>query len=160
MEDYKKKYEDALNAARKFKNDCPSLWDTESNPFKGVFEELEDSNDDNIRKHLLNWFKDCKWDAVDNGTLKRNDIIAWLEKHKYTEEDLDKAYKCADEVQYRRGYEDAKKEIENQGEQKPTWSEEDERYYDSALWHIKNSCGIEGNVYNWFKSLRERMKGE
>ena len=80
MKDYKKKYEDALNAARKFKNDCPSLWDTESNPFRGVFEELEDSKDDNIGKHLLNWFKDCKWDAVDNGTLKRDDIIAWLEK--------------------------------------------------------------------------------
>ena len=40
------------------------------------------------------------------------------------------------------------------------WSEEDERYYDSSLWHIKNSCGIEGNVYNWLKSLKERMKGE
>ena len=45
MEDYKKKYEDALNAARKFKNDCPSLWNTESNPFRGVFEELKESED-------------------------------------------------------------------------------------------------------------------
>ena len=81
MEDYKKKYESALNAARKFKNDCPLFWDTKSNPFKGVFEELEENNkDDNIGIRLLNWFKDCKWDAIDNETLKRNDIIAWLEK--------------------------------------------------------------------------------
>ena len=42
--------------------------------------EFEEKGDDNIGKHLLNWFKDCKWDAVDNGTLKRDDIIAWLEK--------------------------------------------------------------------------------
>lgn len=47
---------------------------------------------------------------------------AWLEKqgkYKYTEEDINNAYKCADEVQYKRGYEDALKEVEKQGKQKP-----------------------------------------
>lgn len=45
----------------------------------------------------------------------------WLQKqgeYKYTEEDINNAYKCADGVQYKRGYEDALKEVEKQGEQK------------------------------------------
>ena len=38
------------------------------------------------------------------------------------------------------------------------WSEADESYYDSALWHIKNSSGKEGIVYNWLKSLKNRVQ--
>ena len=43
------------------------------------------------------------------------------------------------------------------------WSDEDERMWNSALWHIKNSCGNGGKnsgefeVYNWLKSLRSRI---
>ena len=50
------------------------------------------------------------------------------------------------------------------------WSEEDEKLYNSALWHIKNSCGNGGKnsgeftVYNWLKnrvkSLRPQPKQE
>ena len=41
------------------------------------------------------------------------------------------------------------------------WSEEDERYFNSALWHINNSThnGLSGDgscVCNWLKSLKER----
>ena len=81
MEDYKKKYENALNAARKFKNDCPSLWDTKSNPFKGVFEELEESEDERIRKALIHYFseQDGILTAI-NGNVSIGDILAWLEK--------------------------------------------------------------------------------
>jgi hypothetical protein len=52
-----------------------------------------------------------------------------------------------------------------QGEQNPVeWSEEDEKLYKSTLWHIKNSCGNGGKnsgefeVYNWFKSLKDRVQ--
>ena len=56
-------------------------------------------------------------------------------------------------------------------EPKPAeWSEEDERMWKSALWHIKNSCGNGGKnsgefeVYQWFenrlKSLRPQSKVE
>lgn len=43
------------------------------------------------------------------------------------------------------------------------WSEEDEKLYNSALWHVKNSCSNGGKnsgefeVYNWLKSLKERI---
>ena len=42
--------------------------------------ELKESEDERIWKQLLNWFKDCHWDSIDDGALKRDDIIAWLEK--------------------------------------------------------------------------------
>lgn len=49
---------------------------------KKVILEPEVSKNERIRKQLLNWFKDCHWDAIDEDKtpLKRNDIIAWLEK--------------------------------------------------------------------------------
>lgn len=89
MEDYKKKYEDALNAARKFKNDCPSFWDTESNPFRGVFEELKENEDvrniqdidsvllydknlpEDTRIRLRNWLKSLR------ERLLRGDTCSW-----------------------------------------------------------------------------------
>jgi len=51
-----------------------------------------------------------------------------------------------------------------QPQPKQEWSEEDEKLYNSALWHIKNSCGNNGknsgefDVYNWFKSLKDRIQ--
>ena len=60
------------------------------------------------------------------------------------------------------------KEIEKEnpysGNQKQEWSEEDEKLYISALWHIKNSCGNGGKdsgeyeVYNWLKSIKDRVQ--
>lgn len=47
---------------------------------------------------------------------------------------------------------------------KQEWSEEDEKLYTSALWHIKNSCGNGGKdsgeyeVYNWLKSIKDRVQ--
>lgn len=51
------------------------------------------------------------------------------------------------------------KSLKNRVQPKQEWSEEDERMYQSALWHVKNSCGNQGKtsgeyaVYNWLKSL-------
>lgn len=112
------------------------------------------------------------------GKRNHEEWIAWLEKHKYTEEDLDKAYKCADEVQYRRGYEDAKKELEKQGEQKYTWSKEDERLQqclirdqERGLEEVRNDKVGHSEIISdlkemyreridWLESLKERIKEE
>lgn len=54
--------------------------------------------------------------------------------------------------------------LKNQGEQKFIWSEEDEKLLNSALWHVKNSCGNGGKnsgefeVYNLLKSLKDRVQ--
>lgn len=54
--------------------------------------------------------------------------------------------------------------LEKQGEQKPVeWSEEDKKMFESALWHVKNSCSNGGKnsgefkVYNWLNSLKDRF---
>ena len=51
------------------------------------------------------------------------------------------------------------------GEQKPTWSEDDEVFFDSALWHIQNSITngafrsfVEGPLSTWLKSLKDRVQ--
>lgn len=58
-----------------------------------------------------------------------------------------------------------KEAIAGHEKQKPSdWSEEDEKMYQSALWHIKNSSGNGGKnsgefeVYNWLKSLRPQKQ--
>ena len=81
-----------------------------------IFPELLESEDERIRKELIAHCRNTRC-VTEEGAERIVKWISWLEKHKYTEDDLDKAYKCADEVQYRRGYEDAKKEIEKQDEQ-------------------------------------------
>lgn len=76
MEDYKKKYEQALERAK----EQSSKYGIDKVILEEVFPELKESKDEKIRKQLLNWFKCCNWNAIDNETLKRDDIIAWLEK--------------------------------------------------------------------------------
>jgi len=72
---------------------------------------------DEVRIHLLKHFHNKAKDDWNGMPIKN--IIAWLENQdpKKHEEELDKAYKCADEVQYRKGYEDAMSECEKQGKQ-------------------------------------------
>ena len=48
----------------------------------------------------------------------------------------------------------------------PAWSEEDEKFFKTALWHISNSISndkssdIICNTIDWLKSIKERIKGE
>lgn len=76
--------------------------------------ESKESDDKRIIKILQNIVKGAcskygiKWSGVET---KEEDLLAWLESHKYTEEDLNKAYSCADKVQYTKGYYDARYEI-------------------------------------------------
>ena len=125
-----------------------------------------ESKDETIRKILIHFFSRPEitsleyWEGISN-----KEALAWLEKQdpKKHEEELEKAYKTADKVQYRRGYEDATKEMEKQGEQKPAWSEEDdvmiykllavvELYYDRDGDDLdKQSC------IDWLKALKQRI---
>ena len=73
--DYKQKYEQALERAKIIN---PGTADYEV--AVKIFPEIEENEDEKMRKQLLNWFKDCSWDIIDDGNLKREDIIAWLEK--------------------------------------------------------------------------------
>ena len=86
-----------------------------------VFSELKESGeseDERIRKALIQYIK---YNVSVISGWRKEELIAWLEKQKDHEDELEKAYKTADEVQYRRGYEAAKHEFEKQGEQKPAF---------------------------------------
>lgn len=65
------------------------------------------------------------------------------------------------------GYEwDAEKKDLKKIEQNLAWSEEDEKFFKTALWHMSNSIsnGKSTNIYcditNWLKTLKGRIKGE
>lgn len=78
---------------------------------------------------------------------------------RYSEDDI----AAEEKAEYNKGFECGKQRVLKYLEdfdlcKKPAWSEKDESYYNSALWHIKNSCGEEGIVYNWLKSLKDRVQ--
>lgn len=116
--DYEKAYKEALEKAKQFHN--KELYaECNGNLVEYIFPELAESKDEKIRKEMLNVFMqldECTTICGRNYDYAK--WIAWLEKQKDHEAELDKAYKTADEVMYRRGYEDAKRELEMQGEKK------------------------------------------
>ena len=80
--DYKKSYNEALERAKAIYQDKykPETAATIAEVLQNVFPELVESEDERMRKRLLNLFKGCPWDSIDDGMLKRDDIINWLEK--------------------------------------------------------------------------------
>ena len=107
-----------------------------------IIPELKESEDEKIRKQLLNWFKDCNWDAIDNGTLKREDIIDWLEKQgEQKSEEVDNLHNYL------------------YSEQKSVWSEEDEERFVSCLQRLGTSNLEQPETINtiWLKSLKDRI---
>lgn len=123
--DYEKKYKEALERTRKLKENPQSVFN-EYSPKEGdticdyIFPELKESEDEKIRKELITHCRNTRC-VTEEGAERIAKWIDWFEKQdpKKHEEEIEKAYKTADEVQYKRGYEDAVKEMEKQGEQKP-----------------------------------------
>lgn len=89
MEDYEKKYKDALAKAREIhRNEAEKRFDME-----WLFPELKESEDEKIRKALVRFHKS----TIDIDGIKGADILAWLEKqgessdqiHYWTEEEIE-----------------------------------------------------------------------
>ena len=148
-------------------------WDVEKKELKNIeHEPAWNEEDENVRKWLLNLVqslpdKGLIFSSYDD--IEKAKVLAWLEKQdpKKHEEELEKAYKTADEVQYKRGYEDAVKDMEKQGKQKPAWSEEDEDVInhllaicDGAKRYRQQFAGcLQEDItkyQTWLKSLKER----
>jgi len=139
--------------------------------------ELKESEDEEIRKELIEKVKET---PACIGFDNKNAVLAWLEKQstpqvrtglewlntiddacdkRYAEEYAHGEY--CHEQSFKWGFQEGVDWLEKQGEKKSAeWSEEDERMFNSALWHIKNSCSNGGKnsgefeVYNWLKSLK------
>ena len=77
--------------------------------FAKMFPDLQETEDERIRKELVNLVKESPVDCVND----KKATLAWLENVKNFAERLDEAYKCADEVQYRKGYMNAVNDMEN-----------------------------------------------
>ena len=116
-EEKAKLYDEAFERAKIYYSTTGSVADTEL--IELLFPELKESenDDERTRKELIRAFQSLNTIDVWNG-IKRNDIIAWLEKQK---ENIDNANK-----EYWRGYREGKQavldkyaEVEKQGEQKP-----------------------------------------
>lgn len=212
--DYKKLYEDALERAKKIQAEYKELFGDEysGEDIVDIFPELAESEDEKIRKAIIEFIHDTPSDEVENYSINKTDMLAWLEKqggitklsedeqnrfakgvlsgcatsfikyleaHKYEGkmcvsngecEDIENAFHNAMWDRLHRYY---CKYIEKQGEQKTTWSEEDERILSKIQDHLRvfyvykkgypyvaeldSHEMIEGN---WLKSIKERMKGE
>ena len=114
-----------------------------------IFPELKESEDERIRKELIENFKwycgdfpeITKWGKDDNLLVK--DIIAWLEKQ--GEQNLaNSARTCKDE-------------------QKPIkWDEYDEMYVAALITMVKNHCTTDDKLKNeligWLVSLKTSIK--
>ena len=168
-EEKAERYDEVVNKLRRFMEQGVNPLITRAD-VQDFFPQLAESEDDRIRKEIVRFIRMEVEDEIVG-----NKWLAWLEKHKYTEDDLDKAYKCANEVQYRRGYEDAKKEIVKQDEQKTVWSEEDEKKrtllisilevnhpYDYFKVNPANTLNMEAmhveELVDWLKSLRPQNR--
>jgi len=83
---------------------------------EAFFPEINESKRGDTREELISFLEYLsKLDTI-LGKWTKTDCAKWIDwvkkqDPKKFEEELEKAYKCADEVQYRNGYEDAKRKI-------------------------------------------------
>lgn len=77
MEDYKKKYEDALKRAKKFIEENPLVQNLNT-WIKETFPELAESEDEKIRKELIAWLQNTEGQVLPID--RYNATLAWLEK--------------------------------------------------------------------------------
>lgn len=127
--DYEKKYKEALERARAINNGEDVDVEAGTTICEYIFPELKESEDERIRKTLIDFFnRGAENGAQTNGVCDK-DIIAWLEKQKTSEEalqylrenhsssemsDFQTAMNIAVAKAYDKGYNDG---LEKQGEQ-------------------------------------------
>lgn len=75
--DYKKKYNESLERAKKVIKECGDNHGR-IKMIEQIFPELKDSEDERIRKELIQYLKD--YPHLPNGKYCRNDFFSWLEK--------------------------------------------------------------------------------
>lgn len=152
---------------------------------ESIFPELTGDMDEQSRKWILEYLYDGlrKADEQFEGQFKA--AIAYLEKLKDFDKQLEEAYKTADEVQYKRGYDAAMREItctEREADAKTIrelqerinelthlpmtkksdkdWSEEDERLMCrtiTALSALEGFTTFHQEVAAWLKDVKQRL---
>ena len=170
--DYEKAYKDALERAKDYHK---QLLDEDNLEWAGeienIFPELSESEDERIRKKLINYFQDLKGGWL--GNISHDDILAWLEKqgkHKdyYTKQELiDMGFSFTlngDIVTPDEMMEDMKKYLVWKEKQAPKtmWSEEDEKCIDNCCLLIgaADNCyekTFKDDCIHYLQNLKKRM---
>lgn len=168
--DYKEKYQQALERAKKYLYDTNKRMSTEffeatERAFCEVFPELAKFEDERIKKELVDFIKRWKEKANDftsaralwtSDEEKCDKYLAWLEKQ--SEKKLVERF----------DYSNANIQQKDYAEQKPTkWSEEDEKIIRRIIADIEQlqrycKYDLGKSLYieeiDWLKSLKERIK--
>lgn len=155
------------------------------------FPELKESEDEKIRKEIIDFLQETIDNVGESPNIwtmsNAKKWIAWLEKQgekkpadkieqkgmNIVEEDMTpfqkKVFCIIDTtIEEEQGLKQVCDELlslaHDEIMQKSAWSEEDEKMFNSALWHVKNSCGNQGKnsgefeVYNWLKTIKDRVQ--
>lgn len=100
--DYKKMYEEALDKARIYRDNAKAINDPSAERYESIFPELAESEEEKIRKFLIDYFhaigSTCS-DGMWKG-FSLNDIYSWLENNKPEEDDEVKTLKIKDGFWY------------------------------------------------------------
>ena len=173
MEDYKKKYEEALDnfkkikAANKYNNELVDFIEYE-------YPELKENEDERIRKECISiidaWDKSCRLQGDYCEVAPK--CIAWLEKQGEQKQnvtdiisDLENYFATTTKEQQKKGWDEIKNWEEKHFnhdkhiEPKPAWSEEDDIEISvliNALGELRTYGGDFSKQKNWLKSLKER----
>ena len=161
MDTYEKKYKEALELAR------VAAFNGHQSLMEGIFPELAESEDEKTRKRII-----ALVNAHGQGMYK-SDMLAWLENIPYTidhekREGFHLGYKAGLEKQGETSLILSNSSNIGKDEQKPDWSEEDEKEYKYVLKfvdNILNNCGNKKDYehckrcYDWLKSLKQRIGG-
>lgn len=135
--DYNERYEEAKRLYQNANNDQKYV-------LESLFPELKESEDERIRKTLIEYFNAYPKDYF--GGLKKSYLLAWLEKQ--GEEDKIEALR----TEYEKGRADVITKI------KSSWSEEDEKMCKNILECLRNGwkkLPTDILMYeSWVKSLR------
>lgn len=174
--DYEQRYNEALERAKKLKETCDSTaiigW------CEHIFPELKGNEDRKIRNAIYDALKylerEHSWDFL--GDVDILDAYTWLEKQGKSDETkakvflINKGYPIDTNgvfPTYEEMYNIIREGLEQQSEQKSSWSEEDENSFLNALWCCKKAASIAkdenemGTIWcaeRWLKSLKERVQ--
>lgn len=160
MNTYEKKYKEALSKAK----DMLSYKEVRREDMEYLFPELAESEDEKIRNEIIQFLQLPHPQFV--GKRNHAEWIAWLEKQgeqkeiDYNEE----LKKCKDNPLY---FFDKYVKIKLK-EQKPVWSEEDEKKCQETIGWFEKRCfpyALEHEnpareSIKWLKSLKERINHE
>lgn len=166
--DYEKKYNEALERARRIKNgedDWRYSDLIEIGPaLTEIFPELAESEDERIRKviyQLMLGMREEIFKSQDEIVTKEK-VLAYLEKQK-EQKDYNKLYEdIAKSEWFKKAYEGKSLgcDCEQKGQKPAEWSEEDELMLTAVIQTLERFCGrgTTGMQIDWLKSLRPSWK--